>query len=315
MDITLFSTLNAIAEIAKQLKNNTNTDVENVCDEIKASHIATFFKSSKEEALALALLVNEYLENDTVSIRSVLESLRLDYTQATRINNNLKVFINRDLIYANANPRNNPLTHYTITPRLINAIYSDDNTILNEAPINSIPDILVQFQSKLRHQANGTISALELYNWTIDMHHKVGIKTALSEFIVSKKINKCNATLLTFICIRSLQHTNSSFDLTDYMESVELSFEEKILLKKSFKDRTHCFFRLQLLNPQRSGRFWTQYEFDLTNRCITLFEGKYSELEEECTIDELLDKVIKHGLSNMPDHYLKMLKKLTNSRH
>ncbi len=314
MNNEIFSTLQIISKLAKYQRNQSEILNNEVCGEYELNYLQVFFNSDEAQAKTLAVLIDLYLDNETVSVRSVLESLKLNYTHAGKINNNLKVFIQRDLIYPSSNPKTNPLTNYTITPKLIDAIYSDDNTILQETPINSIPDILVQFQSKLRHQTNGTVSAEELFDWTINMHHKVGIKTSLSEFIVSKKLNSRNATLLTFICLRSLQQTSTSMDLVDYIESVELSFQDIISLKKSFKDRTHIFFRLQLINLQRNGRFWTQYEFDLTNRCLTLFEGKYCEFEEECTIDDLLDKVLQHGLNNMPDRYLKMLNKLSNSR-
>jgi hypothetical protein len=315
MDKKTISTLSAIYETAKQYKAESDESLPTDAGLLDSSKkkpvelLAEFFDSSFEEAKVLAVLVNDYFENDAASVRSIIDAIHKDYSFSVELNNYLKVFWNRGLIYPNSNPSYYPLTKYGLSGRLIKAILEDDKSLLIEEPVSSLTDLLNRFGNKMNHRKKQILSSKALYQEILDLHRGTGLTLPLSEFILSNKLSGFDATLLTFIVYRSLQSNSTSVDLTDYIDSLELSYEERIYLRNLFKSKTHLFFRLKLIKPHISSVFFSEFEFELTKKGYSLFENENSLIEEEYSIDELLDKILEHGIEKIPERYIKMLQK------
>jgi hypothetical protein len=318
MDKKTISTISAIHETAKQYKVESDSllqkDLESLDSNVKKQleHLAEFFDSSIEEARTIALLVNDYFENDAASVRTIIDMMHKDYSYSVELNNYLKIFWNRGLIYPNANPSYYPLTKYGLSGRLIKAILEDDKNLLIEEPVSSLTDLLNRFGNKMNHRKKQILSSKDLYQDILDLHRSVGVKLPLSEFILSNKVGGFDAALLTFICYRSLESNSATIDLTDFIDSLELPYEERIYLRNLFKSKTHLLYRLKLIKPHMSSVFFSEFEFELTQKGYSLFESENSVFEEEYSIDELLDKINEHGIEKIPERYIKMLQKLSS---
>jgi hypothetical protein len=221
------------------------------------------------------MIYNRLFEGKS-SIENVIEHLMLKNSDAPYINQLLKKFISMDWLSPEKDPYMNPLTEYTIHPRIIRSVLGDKMIACEIIKLENSYDLLSSFQQKMIKRKERKITYEELTEWSIgliDNHNDLEI----SQFIKEKALEPFEKIM--FLNLASEHYNgNEEFDVDDIIKQILPPKELRYRLRNDLQAKEHVLINTGLIEEIKNDsgfNFIDQCKFRLTENAVRSFDKEY----------------------------------------
>lgn len=278
--------LDSIEKIYKLAESSEFQDDKlDACKE-EIMQLAAFFEADPQQAIILAVLLWLHFNDDTTSVKEVLDHIRLKRSAAIYVNKLLKPFVERDLLKPQKDSRYHPFGEYKFNSKMLHCLVENDWKYMVKLPCLSSFDVLKEFGRNIRERRAQDISYIKLAERTASLLGD-NKELPLCKFLNDSNFDSTTNILFLTICYNHFSGSEN-FTVESLLNDIKPSLEDQFKIRQDFKAKNGILFKAELIEPVKETTLsFSDDELKLSEQGVRTFIPDYSTPKENPTSDYL----------------------------
>ena len=278
--------IDAIEFVSKRLKGTAlEQEALNEC-EADLVIISAFFTCTPQQAIILALLLQQHFVNIIPSIREAVDHLEIKTSVATQFNDLLKEFVQKQWVKPAQNPILFPTTDYHLDPRMIRCVVFNSWDEMKEPVrvINTDLQFLELFERILSSFTKVRSFKALAVKIKQELSARPGLK--LKQFVSGLGLTDVETCIFLHCCFRHYKY-GVHLDIQKIESDLKFTDEEAYFFRNSFQNKTSFLFVNDLITVHSDDELFAMDEYRLTEKAIRSFDSETTLVRKEPVLNLL----------------------------